>query len=144
MDYIEVIEKIAKKDNPNWDKVHCVINDGMQRLRQYDPRFYDDVMDDLCDIAYYISDEKAKEIVRSMRPYGEKWSMDTIESFLRAKRSDYICVSWYLVMNMMYNDYHSTASMVGMSEDSEFYYSLAKDFIEDEDMHKYKIGKYFL
>lgn len=142
--YIELIEKIAKKECPDWERVHAVINDGMERLEQYDPRFYEEVMDNLCSIAYHISDDKAKEIVRSMRPYGEKWTMETIESFLRSKRNAFEIVSWYLVMNMMYNDYRSTASMVGMSEDTEFYYSMSKDFIEDEDAKKHKVEKYFL
>lgn len=63
---------------------------------------------------------------------------------MRAKGITEDCVSWYLVMNMAYNDYHDTAAMVGMSEDAEFYYSIANNFINDIDGKKYKVAKYFL
>lgn len=144
MEYMELISLISRKDDPKWDRVHHAINNGMERLKRYDPACYESIMDEIGAVAYHICDEKAKEIVRSMRPYGEKWSMETIASFVSAKRSDFDCVSWYMVMNMCYNDYHDTAAMVGMSEDTEFYYSMSDNFINDVDGKKYKVAKYFL
>ena len=52
-------------------------------------------------------------------------------------------VIWYLVMNMTYNDYRNTASLVDMSEDEEFYFSLSKDFIDDIDGKPFKVERYF-
>lgn len=144
MEYMELINLIAEKKESDWDKVHYAIDEGMERLKKYDPSCYESVMNEIGAVAYHICDEKAREIVRSMRPYGEKWSQDVIRDFVRAKGITENCVSWYLVMNMAYNDYHDTAAMVGMSEDAEFYYSIANNFINDIDGKKYKVAKYFL
>ena len=94
-------------------------------------------------MAYCISEDKAKEIVRAMRPYGEKWSCEAVKDLVRAKGKE-DSINWYLVMNMAYNDYHDTGAMVGLAEDAEFYYSIARNFIEDEDGKKFKVEKYFV
>ena len=57
------------------------------------------------------------------------------------KREDKYVI-WYLVMNMTYNDYRNTASLVDMSEDEEFYFSLSKDFIDDIDGKPFKAERY--
>jgi hypothetical protein len=45
---------------------------------------------------------------------------------------------------MCYNDYYNTAKHYGYAGDAEFYYCLAKDFIEDVDADPFKVEKYFL
>lgn len=47
-------------------------------------------------------------------------------------------------MNMYYNDSHDTAEMVGRGEDPEFYFSLAKDFINDIDGKDFKVENILL
>lgn len=44
---------------------------------------------------------------------------------------------------MYYNDRRDTAEMVGHGDNVEFYFSLAKDFIKDEDAQDFKVEKYF-
>jgi hypothetical protein len=46
-------------------------------------------------------------------------------------------------MNMMYNDYFQTASAYKLKDDADFFYDLAKDFIEDVDGVEFKVEKYF-
>ena len=144
MEYMGLINLIAKRNDPDWDFVHYAVDEAMEKLKAYDPSYYSCVMEKLGEVAYKIAPEKAKEIVREMRTYGEKWSFDAVKDFVRNKGiSDKLC-EWYMTMNMAYNDYHNTASMAGMAEDSEFYYSIARDFIQDEDGKKYKVAKYFM
>ena len=46
-------------------------------------------------------------------------------------------------MNMTYNDYMNTAITFGLKDNPDFFYSLAKDFINDADAAPYKVEKYF-
>lgn len=142
--YMSLIKLIAEKQNPDWECVHTVIGEAVARLKALDPDCYATTMDKLGKMAYCISEDKAREIVRSMRPYGEKWTIDTVTDFARSKGILEGFTEWYLTMNMAYNDYHGTGAMVGLAEDTEFYYSLAREFITDEDGKKFKVEKYFL
>ena len=47
-------------------------------------------------------------------------------------------------MNMIYNDYCDTAKLYNLQNDPEFFFSLARDFIEDPDAKPLKVEKYFL
>lgn len=94
--------------------------------------------------AYEISPEKAKEIVQRMKPMGQQWSWHQIKEYITSKGISEDCVEkWYLVMNMVYNDYYNTAKTFGHLNDVEFFYNLAKDFIEDPDAKPLKVEKYF-
>lgn len=50
---------------------------------------------------------------------------------------------YYLVMNMMINDYSRTARMYGQ-DNADFYFNLAYDFINDEDALPDKVARYFM
>ncbi|MDO4518589.1 MAG: hypothetical protein Q4B78_05210, partial [Bacillota bacterium] len=60
------------------------------------------------DILYDITAEEARNIVRKMRPYGEHWTKDEVYSVLEDNGIN-PSIDYYLVMNMMYNDYGDTA-----------------------------------
>lgn len=47
-------------------------------------------------------------------------------------------------ISMVYNDYYDTAKTFGLQNDPEFYFSLAKDFIDDPNAKPLKVEKYFL
>lgn len=81
--------------------------------------------------------------MRSMSPYGQRWSLEQVRSLLKSKGITENCINWYLVMNMVYNDNMNTASMVGMQADENFFLSLACDFINDPDAKPLKVEKYF-
>lgn len=79
-----------------------------------------------------------------MIPYGEHWSCDKVKEYLIKKdaTTEYL-MYYYLVMNMTYNDYMNTAITFGLKDNPDFFYSLAKDFINDADAAPYKVEKYF-
>lgn len=62
---------------------------------------------------------------------------------VRVRNGKHSC-KYYLCMNMAYNDYYKTAESVGKGEDPEFYFSIARDFINDADAKDFKVEKYFL
>lgn len=95
-------------------------------------------------VALRIDHKEAQEIVGRMEPYGEHWTMETIKKFLSDKPvSSDENLHYYLVMNMMYNDYRRTAEKFG-TDTAEFYFYLAQDFIEDPDAKEFKVEKYFM
>ena len=141
-----LISKINKrsKDEKTMEDVTMILDDMFEKLKEVDKHLYEDTLLRLEDIAYHIDYDDAKLIVSKMEPYGEKWDFDTIKGFIGNKGIDNHCIEYYLTMNMAYNDYHSLAVMVNKEEDAEFYFELAKDFINDVDARPHKVAKYFL
>lgn len=134
----------AAMDKGYLDEMMDCVEEVMDRIKRTDPQFHDEVMRKAEELAYKIPVEEAEQIVRGMRPKGQYWSYEQIKDFVAGKGITKDCVSWYLVMNMKYNDYYNTAKQYGLQNDVEFFYSLAKDFIDDPDAKPHKVEKYFL
>lgn len=108
-----------------------------------DTRIKSEVCEKLKHLAYRIPLEEAEHIVRAMRPRGQYWTHKQIKDYLSTKGITSGCVDYYLAMNMAYNDFYYTAQTFGLQNDVDFYYSLAKDFIEDPDAKPFKVERYF-
>jgi hypothetical protein len=141
MSFKEIIRLISER-HTDMAEVTDALSDMMHTVKDRLPEVYKETMYCLEEIAYRITPEEARQIVKGMRPYGQKWDYDTIKAFLATKGITAVC-KYYLCMNMYYNDSHDTAEMVGRGEDPEFYFSLAKDFINDIDGKDFKVEKYF-
>ena len=105
---------------------------------------YEEFICHLEKLAYRISKEKAEMIVKSMQPKGQYWNFQQVKEFAKEHGAIGDWIDWYLVMNMVYNDYCDTAKMYNLQNDPEFFFSLARDFIEDPDARPLKVEKYFL
>lgn len=140
--YHELFSKAMEKgsDEEAWE----LADELMDTLCKRCPDVYEDFMMEIEKIAYRIPKEEAERIVRNMRPKGQYWTYQQIVDFVREKGITGNWVNWYLVMNMAYNDYCDTARAYGLQNDPEFFFCLAKDFIEDPDAKPMKIEKYFL
>lgn len=140
--YEDLIKKIREKDIPTTDS-DSIIKWAFDALEKSDSRMYKEIMQKMENMAYSISHAQAESIVKSMRPRGQVWSMEQVKEYVKSKgvHDDYC--DWYLVMNMCYNDFYSTAKMYGLQNETDFYYNLAKDFIEDPDAEPHKVAKYF-
>jgi hypothetical protein len=112
-------------------------------VKENNKEWYDKFCDEAEEIVYAIDENKAKEIVMNMIPYGQRWSMEEIRNLMHSKgvMDKYIC--YYLVMNMTYNDFSRTARQYNL-DIPEFYFDLSTDFINDPDAKKHKVQKYFL
>lgn len=139
--YRELVVKAMEKgaEEEAWE----LADEAMEKLHRKWPDLYDELMSDLECLAYKISPEEAMQIVKSMRPKGQYWSMQQVKDVCREHGIDKDVVNWYLVLNMVYNDNYRTAKTFGLQDDEEFYWSLAKDFIEDPDAKPYKVERYF-
>lgn len=130
-------------DKGQHDDVRLLVDELVVKVEKLDTKTYQAFVDSLEGITYRISQDEATSIVRNMQPRGQNWSYEQVKEFVNSRGIETNCVSWYLVMNMVFNDYFDTAKMFGLQNDAEFYFSLAKDFIEDPDAKPYKIEKYF-
>lgn len=116
-------------------------------LKEYNmTEIYDKYMEEIDDIVYCIPDDKAKEIVKRMQPYGEMFSMDIVKNMLIANAvpcDNKVLVRYYLCMNMYANDARQVAEENNMPLE-KFCFIMAKTFINDIDACKHKVEKYFM
>ena len=140
--YCELMTKLI--DKGVGDEVWTISEDMLNTLARKDPMMFDEYIDKLEHLAYRIPKEEAERIVRAMRPKGQYWSYTQVYDLVKSKGVTGDWVNWYLVMNMVYNDFCATAKHFGLHNDVEFFYHLAKDFIEDPDAKPMKVEKYFL
>lgn len=142
MTYSEIVSRLMENQG-DIEQVSIVSDKAMKRLKDVDPVFYEDVMYELEEMYYCIDEDDAVEIVRRMRDRGEVWSISTIKNYLAEKGITTDIVKWYLVMNMVANDYQHTADQFISGDKTDFYFSLAKDFVTDVDGKPFKVEKYF-
>lgn len=140
--YCELMTKLIDKGVS--DEVWTISEDMLNKLARKDPMMFDEYIDKLEHLAYRIPKDEAERIVRAMRPKGQYWSYTQVMDLVKSKGVTSDWVNWYLVMNMVYNDFCATAKHFGLQNDVEFFYYLAKDFIEDPDAKPMKVEKYFL
>lgn len=144
MDLREISDAVYQGENTEkkqeMDAVYYGIADF---LKENFPEKYREFLKRAEQIAYQIEPEEAAQIVRSMIPYGQRWSREDIAGYLQGKGINDHVTDYYLVMNMMVNDYSRTAKIIGQ-DDADFYFNLAYDFINDEDAKPDKIAKYFM
>lgn len=140
--YKDLVAMLRAKDTPDED-VDSYVEWAFDALEKSNPHAYRDIMDKMENKAYELSYGESEAIVKRMRPKGQVWSMDRIKEFLQPKGITTDICKWYLVMNMCYNDYYNTAKVYGLQNETDFYYYLARDFIEDIDAEPHKVAKYF-
>lgn len=106
---------------------------------------YDKYKNKVEEKVYHVTPDKARQITRKMRPYGEMYPMDTVKTMMVSNGVPYDeaqCVKYYLSMNMYANDARQVAEENNMPLD-KFCFVMAKTFINDVDACKYKVEKYF-
>ena len=133
-----VIEQIIKKNRV--DELSEALCSAMAKMPS---NTKEELMHNLECLAYTFTADEAKLIVQRMAPYGEHWSMDKVKTYLLGRGVENNCIHYYVVMNMMYNDYYQTALDFGLKDNPDFFYEMAKNFIEDVDGVDFKVEKYF-
>ena len=143
-EYREMIDHIIDSDNrEDMIELKIALDELMHELEKEDHHLFDKTINKLEDIIYNISDDEAKHIVHSMKPFAEHWSWDEVKNYIEQKGIYKYYTKYYLVMNMLYNDYYDVAVNYGHANDPEFFYELANAFINDVDAKPHKVDKYF-
>lgn len=145
-EYRDIMSYICSKVDKYEEMVEykLVMEELMYKLEKHHPDLFKEIINKLEGIAYDIPLDKAQKIVRLMKPFGEHWSYEEVKNFIEGKGVYKHCIEYYLVMNMMYNDYYDVATNFGHQGDVDFYYELTHAFINDIDGKRYKVEKYFI
>ena len=85
-----------------------------------------------------LTEEKAMNWVRSMKPKGEHWSMEETTSAMTSLGYECDKLEYYVVANMMYNDYYNI-----VRENEELALKLAYDWLSDADAIDNKLYEYW-
>lgn len=141
------IEKYIRKivndgDRREMEELSDILVEVVDIIKKYDEDCYDEYKKKLYKMAYgnQINEEVAKEIVREMKPTGQRWSIGETEQMQRDYGLDNIePVNFYLVMNQGFNDYRDV-----FGDNLDTYIRYAEAFICDEDAKPNKVLNYFL
>lgn len=141
------IEKYIRKivndgDRREMEELSDILVEVVDIIKKYDEDCYDEYKKKLYKMAYgnQINEEVAKEIVREMKPAGQRWSINETEQMQRDYGMDNIDpVSFYLVMNQGFNDYRDV-----FGDSLDMYIRYTEAFICDEDAKPNKVLNYFL
>lgn len=143
MDTEEMINKISENGRlEDMEELSEILEDLMEIIKEYDIECFKKYEMKLYKLAYgaTFTPEMAEKIVRKMRPYGMRWSMEETESVQRQRGTqDIDPSSFFIVLNSAYNDYKDI-----FGEDLEGYIKFTIDFIKDEDAKPDKVFNYFI
>jgi hypothetical protein len=135
------IEKIGENRNANdMEKLGDMLSEIIYQTKDSHHELYEKYKMQLYEMAYgeKIDEEMAKKWVQKMLPVGEYW---TIEKTTEARNDlGYSCdkIDFYVVANMMYNDYNDI-----VSGDDKLALNMAKDWLHDTDAMQNKLYNYW-
>ena len=138
----EYIRKIV--DEGSQEEMHelsTILDEAVCVIRDYDEKLYKDYLMRMYRMAYgnVLSKQMAEDIVRNMKPYGMRWSLEEARRIQEDYGTDNIReVDFFVVINSAYNDYRDL-----FGDNLENYVRFTKNFIKDEDAKEGKVFLYF-
>lgn len=117
-----------------------VVDMLMCNAKDTDRELYDHVESLLYEMAYgkMINKEMAEKWVMNMKPRGQHWSFDETTDAMHSLAYSLEPVEFYVVANMMYNDYFNL-----VKDNENLALELAEDWLEDEDSKDCKLYEYW-
>lgn len=141
MDIEEIIETIVNNGRvEDMQELSDMLEDTLEDMKEYYPEEYKKYEIKLYEMAYgcVLNEEMAKDIVRKMRPFGEKWRIEETSNIQKDFGLNFREPDFYIVMNSAYNDYNNL-----FRDNIEMYVQFASDFINDEDAKRDKVYLYY-
>lgn len=140
---MEYLTRLNKKE------LRAIIEMIMSKMEDDSEEMYEEYTEFIDKYVYCIDLEDAQEIVSDMQPLGEVYNYSSIVDTLKQNNvydsdNDKCVIDYYLVMNMIRNDYKHVIEKYNVSNINQFTYDMSKCFIEDEDGTDHKVSKYFL
>lgn len=117
-----------------------VIDMLMCEVKEDEPELYKHIECTLYEDAYgkKINEQMAHSWVKSMKPVGMHWTMEETTQAMRSLGYSINSIEFYVVANMMYNDYYNL-----VKEDETMALKLAKSWLADEDSKDCKLYEYW-
>lgn len=138
----EMLKKIVEKGNiEDIYKLNEMLDNLICDLKEQKPKLYKEYKKELYELAYgnVILEDKAIEIVKNMKPFGEHYTMQDAKEIKDDYSIKYSISDIYLVVNSLYNDYHNL-----LEENDEMYAKMTKLWLDDSDSIEDKVYVYFL
>ena len=137
LDFKKVMHTSIENGYLDFEKLQSIIIDMFYDVKKNDKEMYEDLTLEFYEDIYghKICKEMAYDIVRNMKPIGEKWTFDQVSPLNKGHDP----VEFYIVMNMLYNDYYH---LIG--NDNSMYVKFADAWFNDIDGKKHKTFDYFM
>ena len=135
------IEKIGENRNvKDMEKLGDMLSEIIYETKESHPKIYKEYKMKLYEMAYgkKISEEMADKWVKEMKPAGLHWTIEETTNAMQSLGYNFDKVDFYVVANMMYNDYFDL-----VRDDEELVLKLAKDWLDDEDAKESKLYCYW-
>lgn len=97
------------------------------------------IKEELKEMAYgkIITEECAKNWVHSMKDYGQHWSIEETTSAMETMNYNCDKIEFYVVANMIYNDYYNV-----VKDNEQIALTMAYDWLNDVDAIENKLYEY--
>ena len=138
----EMLAKIIEKGSiEDMYKLNDMLDELICDLKEQKPKLYKDYKTQLYELAYgnVILEDKAKEIVEHMKPYGERYTIDDTKNIKDNYSLKHELSDVYLVINSLYNDYYDL-----LEDNDDMYIKMTKLWLNDTDAVDDKVYKYFM
>ena len=137
------MHKVYMKDidfAKNKDKLTDIIDMLMCEIKDIEPKLYEHIECELYEGAYgkVINKEMAHNWVKTMEPIGLHWTIEETTGAMKSLGFNCDEVEFYVVANMMFNDYYEL-----VKEDEELALKLAYSWLKDKDAKEHKLYRYW-
>lgn len=137
----QMLTKIIENGNiEDMYKLNDMFDELICELKEQKPRLYKEYKEELYEIAYgkVLTEEMACDWVKKMKPKGEHWAMEETTNAMDSLGYNCNKLDYYVVCNMMYNDYYDI-----VKNDEELALKMAYMWLNDEDSVKDKLYEYY-
>ena len=137
--YIRMIVENGRQED--MEELSDILDETINIIKEYNQDLYEKYKLCLYKMAYGNSfdEEMAEDIIRKMKPYGMKFSIEDSRQIQNDFGLDNInTIDFWIVINSAYNDYWDI-----FEDNVEMYARYVRDFIEDEDAKQDKVFTYF-
>ena len=135
------IEKIGENRNvEDMNRLGDMLSDIICDMKEAHPEEYHEYKMELYEMAYgeVISEEMAEKWVKSMQPVGMHWTMEETTNAMQSLGYNYNSIDFFVVANMMYNDYYDI-----VKDDEGIALKMAYDWLNDVDAKENKLYNYW-
>ena len=143
MEIEHYIRKIVNEgSNREMEELSKILVEVIDIVKNYDEDCYKEYKMKLYEMAYgdELTRDMAEEIVRKMKPAGQRWSIEDTEKIQRDYNIQGIRPEdFFVVMNQAFNDFRNV-----FGDNIENYIRYTEAFIQDEDAVENKVFKYFM
>lgn len=137
----QYIDRIGEtRDVTKMEKLGDILEELLYNLKDNYHDLYEEYKEELYELAYgkKINREMGMKWVDEMKPVGEHWTIEQTTDAMTNLGYTFDEVDFYIVANMMYNDYNDL-----VKEDEELALRLANDWLNDEDAKEDKLYCYW-